>query len=361
MAKALAILFSPKVEAIVDGYLDLASRLSSKQWMVVLPWASREDERRIETKLLEPNWYGWKHNPFRLIKMMWFLFRLRYFTWKGGVDRVFLYGAPTPWHWVLRCMFPKCYFFTYVHDPSPHSGESLKHRLFSLMDVSINLKKSRALITSYEKAIPILKNRIGSHCPELHIAKLPILSGFLSDHDDIENDAIFFGRLEAYKGLDFLEEVLVKFETKKKHFRLDIVGRGPMEKKVRRLTKNHDNVKFETAFLSKSELANRISQSRLVVLPYSDATGTQLIQISNSLGRPVVCTDVGCFPEYVVNGLNGFICPVGDVDDFLLAIEKILDGTVEEWEDRCIKCARDNASINSFANRLNSIIHGINR
>jgi glycosyltransferase involved in cell wall biosynthesis len=292
------------------------------------------------------------------LRMVLFLIRLRYLCWQSSVDNVLLYGAPTPWHWVLRWMFPICNFVTYVHDPSPHSGETLKRRLFSWLDVRLNLKQSKTLITSFENAVPVLERRLGRRPPQIRIAKLPMLSDFSSEDNAVEQDALFFGRLEAYKGLDFLEHVLVSFERKRIHLQLSIVGRGPLEEKVRDIVRNHTQVHHETAYLSKGELADRIVRSRMVVLPYSDATGTHVIQIANSLGRPVVCTDVGCFPEYVNEGVNGFICPVGNVERFVHAIDTILRGSVEEWRDRCIAYANENASIEKFAIRINSIVHG---
>ena len=94
----------------------------------------------------------------------------------------------------------------------------------------------------------------------------------------------------------------------------------------------------------------------MVLLPYRQATGTHIIQIANSLGRPVVCTDAGCFPEYVEHGKNGFVVPRGDHESFARRVSEILNSNPEEWESRCREHARQHASIDEFAAAIDRIV-----
>jgi glycosyltransferase involved in cell wall biosynthesis len=43
-----------------------------------------------------------------------------------------------------------------------------------------------------------------------------------------------------------------------------------------------------------------------------------------AVGTPVVCTDVGAMPEYVVDGKTGFIVPPGDTDHLRSRLELLL-------------------------------------
>jgi glycosyltransferase involved in cell wall biosynthesis len=354
--RSLAILYSPRVEGIVDGYLDLVSRLPRPKWRIVLPLASREDDREIPTDLVEPDWYGWKKNPCQILCMIRFLFRLRGVVRREKIRNAFFYGAPTPWHWMTRLVLPRLDWTVYVHDPTPHTGESLKHSLFSRFEARFNLNRARTLIVSHAAAAPILRNRLGPRCPPILEVPLPQISGFQpSEPTPILYDGLFFGRLEAYKGIDTLDRVLESLSRTRHGLRIAIVGRGPLLDQAESLVRKYPGSTLQAAYLSKQELSLRIRESRMVLLPYRDATGTQVIQIANSLGRPVVCTDVGCFPEYVEQGTNGFAVAQGDHQTVARRMSDVLDSSPEEWESRCIEYARKKASIHTFSERIDRI------
>lgn len=355
--RCIAILYSPSVEAIVDGYMDLVAKLPQPKWRIVLPLASREDKRLISTDLFEPDWYAWKKRPIRIFRMIRFLYRLRDIVRRERIKNAFLYGAPSPWHWLTRLVLPRLDWTVYVHDPTPHDGERLKRLIFFRLEERFILQGARSLIVSYAGAIPILRNRIGSRCPPIEMAPLPLPSDYQSSAaTPVSYDVLFFGRLEAYKGLDMLDGVLESLSRHHSALRIAIIGRGPLLDYAKSLVRKHPGSVLQTAYLSKRDVALHIQKSRMVLLPYHEATGTQLIQIANSLGRPVVCTDVGCFPEYVKQGINGFVVPREDHESFARRISEILISTPEEWESRCREHARQYASMDEFAADIDRIV-----
>lgn len=62
-------------------------------------------------------------------------------------------------------------------------------------------------------------------------------------------------------------------------------------------------------------------------MPYRDATGTQVIQSVFFYEKPVIVTNVGCFPEYVEDGVDGIVVPALDVVALQQALEKLLENT----------------------------------
>ena len=56
-------------------------------------------------------------------------------------------------------------------------------------------------------------------------------------------------------------------------------------------------------------------------MPYRDATGTQVIQSVFFYEKPVIVTNVGCFPEYVEDGVDGIVVPALDVVALQQALE----------------------------------------
>jgi len=355
--RCIAILFSPHIEAIVDGYLDLITRLPQPKWLFVFPLASGKDQRGTATDLVEPDWYSWRKNPIRILRMVRFLFRLRSIVKHECVRNAFFYGAPSPWHWLARWLLPSLDWTIYVHDPTPHAGESVKRSIFFRLEGWLNLKRAKMLAVSYAGAIPALCRRLGSCCPPIEKAPLPLLSGYQgSGPTHFVHDVLFFGRLESYKGLDMLDAALQSLSKTRPTLRIAVIGRGPLVEQAKSLVRKHPGSILQTAYLSKRDLSRHIQESRMVLLPYHDATGTQVIQIANSLGRPVVCTDVGCFPEYVEQGVNGFVVPRGDHESFARGISGILVSTPEEWEFRCREHARQHASIDEFAAAIDRIV-----
>ena len=77
-------------------------------------------------------------------------------------------------------------------------------------------------------------------------------------------------------------------------------------------------------YISDKELAQYIQRSKLIVLPYRDATGTQTIQSVFYYKKPIIATSVGCFPEYITDQEDGIIVPSGSPTILSDAIEKLL-------------------------------------
>ena len=62
----------------------------------------------------------------------------------------------------------------------------------------------------------------------------------------------------------------------------------------------------------------------MVVMPYRDATGSQVPQTAFTYGTPVIATAVGCLPEYVTDEVNGLLVPPGDPASLATAVERLL-------------------------------------
>jgi glycosyltransferase involved in cell wall biosynthesis len=71
-------------------------------------------------------------------------------------------------------------------------------------------------------------------------------------------------------------------------------------------------------------LARLIQRTKVAVFPYRDATGTQTIQSVYYYQRPVIVSAVGCFPEYVTDGVTGYVVPPCDAEALATAIRKVV-------------------------------------
>ena len=64
--------------------------------------------------------------------------------------------------------------------------------------------------------------------------------------------------------------------------------------------------------------------SDLVVLPYLSATGSGVVKLAYSYGRPVVVTNTGSLPDAVIPGKTGYIVEPGNAQALADAILEFL-------------------------------------
>ena len=203
---------------------------------------------------------------------------------------------------------------TTVHDPRPHSGGDSKAaaafedhyaRLRRLSDGLI--VHGEALIDRLAatgvppgKIVSVMHGvlRFGRQ-NRLSAADLPVDSRRL----------IFFGRVEAYKGLDTLLAANTLWQREGAPIELLIAGTGP-ELNRHRDALSAPNVTLNKGRIPQAELARLVASSAAAILPYRDATQSGVIASAFGVGRPVIATDVGALAEAV--GDAGLIVPPGD-------------------------------------------------
>ena len=135
---------------------------------------------------------------------------------------------------------------------------------------------------------------------------------------------LFFGFVRPYKGLDYLLDALPRILAEQQ-VKLLIVGEFWRDKarylqKIKTLGID-DAVQVSDAYVSNEEIERYFVAADLLVMPYTSATGSGIVQLSFGFGLPVVVTSVGALPEVVKDGETGFVVP--PMDSEVLA-EKVL-------------------------------------
>jgi glycosyltransferase involved in cell wall biosynthesis len=121
----------------------------------------------------------------------------------------------------------------------------------------------------------------------------------------VEPYALFFARIEAYKGVDVLLEALRQLEGVT-NIRAIIAGKGDVT------TSTPANVEIRNRLLGDTEAIDLFARCSVVVLPYRDATQSALIAAAYFFGKPVIVTRTGALPEYVSDGTTGWIVEPGN-------------------------------------------------
>jgi glycosyltransferase involved in cell wall biosynthesis len=125
---------------------------------------------------------------------------------------------------------------------------------------------------------------------------------------------ISIGRIIKRKGLQYLLYSMQKLGDKR--LKLLIIGEGPEKDTLKMLSKKLNlerQIKF-LGFVSEEKKYQYLSVSDLFVLPsLHEGFGIVFLEAMHC-GLPIITTDNGGQTDFLKNGVNGFLVPVGDVD-----------------------------------------------
>lgn len=133
-----------------------------------------------------------------------------------------------------------------------------------------------------------------------------------------ERYAVFYGRIGEEKGILILQKVWEDIAD----IPLVVMGSGPLEDEFREWAEKRDNVIF-LGYVQHEKCLKIVSHGDFVLFPSIWYEGCSMVEIeSESLGKPLIATDLGFSKEAVVDGINGLKVPLADIDGFKTAIRK---------------------------------------
>jgi glycosyltransferase involved in cell wall biosynthesis len=230
-------------------------------------------------------------------------------------------------HWlsVILCLFLRLKNYPLVvtlHDVRMHAGENgLLGRLVNLLYAGCG----DHIIVHGEKLKRELIER-GVKGSKISIASIGPFSVFAKCGNPSvkeENVILFFGRIEKYKGLEYLLEAKRILFEKGLNPKLVIAGRGDISRYSLDANSIGD-VEILNRFIEDSEVAEIFLRSRIVVLPYSEASQSAVVPVAFSFRKALIVTDVGSLTELVEDGVNGLVVPPKNASLLSKAIEQLL-------------------------------------
>jgi glycosyltransferase involved in cell wall biosynthesis len=129
---------------------------------------------------------------------------------------------------------------------------------------------------------------------------------------------LYVGRLAPEKDLDLLFDAVRRLPAT--DFHLIVTGDGPHAARAR--ARAPANATF-TGYLTGSELSATFASADLFVFPSRTETYGNAVLEALASGLPVVAFAEGGVLENVRDGVNGSLCPPGDVDAFVAAILRL--------------------------------------
>jgi len=136
---------------------------------------------------------------------------------------------------------------------------------------------------------------------------------------------LFAGRLTPEKGLRHLIEALASIET---NWRLVVAGDGEEREPCQSLARElgvSEKVRL-VGWLNNSEMAANLQACACVAIPSLWPEPFGRIGAEAFIhGRPVVAFAVGGIPDWLEDGVSGYLVPVGDVGGLRQSIQSLLD------------------------------------
>jgi glycosyltransferase involved in cell wall biosynthesis len=167
---------------------------------------------------------------------------------------------------------------------------------------------------------------------------------------------LFFGFVRHYKGLDTLLRALALLRHAHP-CQLVVAGEiwgdaGAWAKLIAELDLS-EQVRLENRYIAEEDIAIYFACADLVILPYRSATGSGVVKMAHSHGRPVVVTRTGALPDAVVDGVTGYVVPPEDPAALAAAIATFFDGTPRQPMEQA---ARDSARTDDWHQLARTIL-----
>ena len=212
-----------------------------------------------------------------------------------------------------------------VHDPLPHPGEETFVR--NMADRFVRYIGDHFIVHAKS-----LKNQMIDihHLEPDNIHVVPIGNyNFNKDetcnHFIDQNNILFFGRIQDYKGIEYLIAAEPIISKSMDNFTITIAGTGKSLDPYLEKIENRKRFVIINRHISERELKSLLKSASFIVLPYTEASQSGIIPLAYSYRKPVITTDVGGLSEVVDDGITGKIVPPRDTYKLAEAICMMLN------------------------------------
>jgi glycosyltransferase involved in cell wall biosynthesis len=144
-----------------------------------------------------------------------------------------------------------------------------------------------------------------------------------------ENDKVllFFGQIREYKGIDLLIEAFkIVLQNEENVFLIIAGGTVSQEStdeymQLINTIENRNNVIAHFNFIPKEDVEFYFKTADFVVMPYKRIDHSGVVHLAYSFNKPIIATNVGDFPEVIIENKTGYLVNSQKPEDFA---EKII-------------------------------------
>lgn len=207
------------------------------------------------------------------------------------------------------------------------AGRFLLRRSDIIISTTKSYSINSALLRKYSERVRIIPNGV-----DARIFNPNINGDYIRKKHDIDENKkviLFVGRLDHYKGCDYLVRAFEKILKKIENAHLMLVGSGPLKENLTRLAKNAniiDKISF-AGYVKDKDLPFYYASSNVFVLPsVSSYEGFGIVQLeAMACGIPIVTTLLPGVREIDYDGVSTLHVQPRDEQQLSNAITKLLN------------------------------------
>lgn len=218
-----------------------------------------------------------------------------------------------------------------VHDPAPHSGRDAQRYRFSRVRLYHAILRRRAAFAithgqALREELARVSPRLGGRCSVIAHGPLGLLNKIPPGRRQPNSPArlLFFGRIHAYKGLRYFVEAVRALHEQGNRVLGIVAGQGSDLEQFRQEMLEAGCFDIRDRYIGSDEVVELFLSTDVVVLPYTDASQSGVAAMALGYGIPVVATSVGSIPEFVRDGVNGYLVPARNSAAVATAVQEIL-------------------------------------
>jgi glycosyltransferase involved in cell wall biosynthesis len=221
---------------------------------------------------------------------------------------------------------------TTVHDVRIHPGDR-ETRVLPNWATTLIARQSDDLVVHGEGLKSLAMERFHKPAERVHVLAHPSIQRYaeLAAAEGMTPAAsrpftvLLFGRIFAYKGLCTLLRAEAALAGRIPDLRVVIAGRGDDPWALRKEMGDPGRYQVHNRYIEDRQTAQLFLDCDAVVLPYSEASQSGVLNVAAAFGKPVIVTDVGELRATVEPNRLGLVVPPEDPQAFAEAIATLAE------------------------------------
>ena len=328
MKKVLLVTFSDNADhqdTLFGMYEELIDNSEIEPYLLCIKTPKVSLKTSDHTWLVEcPERPGVTKKTFNLVLLNSIIHRIR----KEKFDVIYFESLHT-WNLPIMMFCKGSKKYQVIHEVIPHDGDS-QVKMVDLMNKAV-VKLSDFIVLRNKTYIQDMVERYKIDIQR--IKYLELWRRYPEYTEPVHNGhALFFGRINPYKGADNLLEIVRQCPT----IKFDVVGRvDPQMIEIVEQLRKEPNVKLNNDYVSDEMMRESFVNCNWVIVPYNSASQSGIIIDAYKYSRPVIAFAVGAIPEQVDDGKSGYLVVAGDNQKFAEILRKAMYMSAEQYDAMC--------------------------
>jgi glycosyltransferase involved in cell wall biosynthesis len=222
-----------------------------------------------------------------------------------------------------------------VHNARPHG--SRMQRLLQDFRRTALLRHFQGIVVHSQFTRQQLLEKNWAPAEKIHVIPHGALDYYVSldgpgvtEPVDASNQTVmFFGNIEAYKGLDVLIRAFALLPPQLLARTQLLVAGSPNTDIASLKTLAHDlgieqRIKWKLGYIREEEVPELFRSATVVALPYRAIDQSGVLMTALAFGKAIVASRTGGFPEVIKDGVHGLLVTPGDVSELAAALQDLL-------------------------------------